>query len=793
MSFNIIRSNQSAPRTRALGIALAASLMTAPLAAVGGFWVTQGPAPITGAQVENVVPGNEAVGAIHTVIAHPTNPDVLFAGGVNGGIWRTTNATDSQPNWRRLTDRLPSQSIGALSFDPTDRFNRTLWAGIGRFSSFGRSGMPRIGLLRSRSGGFFWRVIDGGGTLVGKNISGIAPRGRTIVVSVDNADNFVFAEIGIWRSTDGGASFTQIAMGDGSATGLPGGVTSDLVGDPNNNDRLFTSVVFADGVGGSNGIYRSDDTGATWTKVSDAAIDSLLISGTTSNVEFSVGEHNNVYAAIANAGRLAGLFRSGDGGDTWAALDLPQTIEDGGFAFGIHPGGQASIHMSLAADPGNENLLYIAGDRQPFFGEGSGNPVPFFPNSIGAANFSGRLFRVDASLPAGSQATHLTHSNTDSNSSPHADSREMTFDAAGRLIETDDGGIYARLTPQLNTGDWISLNGDIETNETHDNAYDTLSDVTVIGTQDNGTDFQATSGSLEWNQFISGDGGDTQVDNQTIADQSIRYTSAQVIQALNRSFWDATNTFLGFQFLALTPLDGGAPVQGQFSTPIELNAVDKTRLVIAGANSLYESLDQGDTVREIAPGLVGNGTFSEPLSYGGAGNPDIIYVGSGDSVFIRTGPDPAPVAQSLTFPGTGSGQFVRDIVIDPSDANHAFVVSSTNVFETADAGATWTDITGDIVTGADAVTPFRSIEYIPNGFIFQDVLVVGGTNGVFSSRSGQGFDNWRPYGFFLPNVPVFDLDYDAEDKLLWAGTLGRGNWKNRSFFNIGEAEDDKDR
>ena len=64
---------------------------------------------------------------------------------------------------------------------------------------------------------------------------------------------------------------------------------------------------------------------------------------------------------------------------------------------------------------------------------------PQFPNSIGANNFSGRLFRCDASLATGSQCTPLTHIGTASNSSPHADSREMTFDAAGNLIETDDG------------------------------------------------------------------------------------------------------------------------------------------------------------------------------------------------------------------------------------------------------------------------------------------------------------------------------------------------------------------
>ncbi|MGH9904164.1 MAG: WD40/YVTN/BNR-like repeat-containing protein, partial [Pyrinomonadaceae bacterium] len=83
-------------------------------------WVAQGPGATQGGQVENVVPNNEVVGAIHTVVAHPTDPNILYVGAVNGGIWRTTNATAPSPNWTPLTDNLPSLSIGALEFDPAN-------------------------------------------------------------------------------------------------------------------------------------------------------------------------------------------------------------------------------------------------------------------------------------------------------------------------------------------------------------------------------------------------------------------------------------------------------------------------------------------------------------------------------------------------------------------------------------------------------------------------------------------------------------------------------------------------
>lgn len=772
--------------------AAAAKAVPVPVKTVGGNWKAQGPGPISPAQVENIVPGDEAVGAIHAVAAHPTSANVLYAGAVNGGIWKTNNADSQNVNWHRLTDFQSSLSIGALEFDPTDASHDTLVAGIGLFSSFGRLGGPRTGLLRTQDGGNTWQAINGGGILNGKNIAGVAARGSTLVVAVNIADLFTFGNIGIWRSTNGGASFTQIAVGNGSATGLPGGVTHDLVGDPNNRERLFTSVVFADFVGGANGVYRSDDTGASWTKVSNAAMDALLISNVTSNVELAVGRHNNVYAAIANSGRLAGLFRSGDGGATWTALDRPQTGPNPSTS-GLHPGGQASIHMSIVADPTDPSIVYVGGDRQPFTAEDGLPFPPQFPNRIGAFNFSGRLFRVDASKPAGSQAVHLTNDNTvgpagggtASNSSPHADSREMVFTAAGEIVEVDDGGIYKRTHPRSNTGDWFSLNGDIQTSEFHDVSFDTGADVIFGGLQDNGTPMEYKFNDRSYFLWVGGDGGDVAVDSTSAPGVSIRYTSAQFLQAFNRSFWDKNNGFLGFVFVGLNVTGGGSPITGQFATPLELNAVDPTRIVIGGGNSVYESLDQGDTLTEIGPGIVVNGTGFDPIGYGHPGDPDFILVGSGDRVFVRSGSPLGPLALSATYPGAGSGHTVRDVVID-QDTGDVYLVNRAQVWHTPDGGTTWNNLTGNIQSFNPNV--LRAITYVtlPGG----DALVVTSFNGVFVAKEADGFAVWDVLGTGLPNAPIMDVDYDAEGKRVYAGLLGRGTWRLNAGTINGEPDGD---
>ena len=110
-----------------------------------------------------------------------------------------------------------------MEFDPTDVNRQILVAGFGRFSSFGRRGSARLGLLRSTNQGTSWTLINGGGLLTGKNISGVAPRGLVIVVSVNTADAAGADQIGVFRSTNTGATFTQVSVGNGSTTGLPAG------------------------------------------------------------------------------------------------------------------------------------------------------------------------------------------------------------------------------------------------------------------------------------------------------------------------------------------------------------------------------------------------------------------------------------------------------------------------------------------------------------------------------------------------------------------------------------------
>lgn len=737
-----------------------------PLPTVGGAgWVSVGPGPIINGQLENIFPDNEAAGAVHAVAAHPTDPDILYIGAINGGVWKTTNATALRPAWTPLTDQNGSLSISALEFDPTDPTHQTLLAGTGFYSSFLLSG-PLIGVLYTSDGGATWAELDGGGSLTGINVSGVAPRGSTLVVSAALS----FATRGIQRSTDGGATFSLIS----GTNGLPSGAVLDMVGDPNVPARLYAAVQEA-------GIFRSDDTGLTWTDVTDPAMTSVL---TLNNNNTEMGVHNNgvtnaVYVGIVDLGSLVGFFRSTDLGASWTAMDIPESIE-GGTPVGLQPnpkpGSQGGIHFSVLADPVDPNLVYAGGDRQPL--EFSS------PSSIGARNFTGRLFRGDASQAPGSQWVHMTHSDvlptpgtlggTANMSAPHADSREMVFDAAGDIIEGDDGGVYRRTSPRDNTGDWFSINGNLGIAEFHDVAYDPNARIFIGGAQDNGTSAQLAPGDTVWRLFEQGDGGDVAIDTTTVPDGfSLRYTSFQRLGGFRRNTYDASGNFFAQAIPALTVLDGAGPLSPWFVQPIELNEINPTRIIFPMGFGVYESLDQGETLTQLAtdtaPLSLG---FSQVADYGGrigiVPNEDVIWAGYGREVFVRT-----TAADPMTLTAY-SGLSVHDIIMDPDDWRTAYAVDSQPVvYLTTDTGATWVTITGDLAPAKRA----WSFEFIPNG---DGTLLIGTDLGVFaSSRTNLGA--WTELGTNLPNALVFDMEYVAAEDFLLVATLGRGAW---TFANV---------
>lgn len=782
MAGSAVAASMRRPSRRRAIVAIVSTLLVAApsfalsagAATIDATYVAQGPRPITGGQTENVTPNNEVAGAVHTVVTHPSDPNVMWIGTVNGGIWRTTNGTAASPTWVPLSDQHSGLSIGALELDPTVATNTVLVAGMGRVSSFGRINTPLTGLLRTADGGTTWTPL-GAVPLGGESISGVAPRGNTIVVASNSNSILGFAgQGGIFRSTNGGATFPRIS-GNGTS-GLGGGSNTgvfDLVGDPSSNTRLYTAS--------QQGVFRSTDTGATWVNVTNQITG---IGATTNNIELAVhnsaGPTNVVYAGVINSGRLNGLWRSADQGANWTQLDTPVTNE-GGTLIGIQPrekpGGQGGVHFSIVADPANANVVYVGGDRQPTVPPGN-----TFPNSIGAQDFSGRLFRCDATLAAGAQCTALTHNGTSNNSAPHADSREMRFDANGDLIETDDGGVYRQTDPSTTNGVWQSLNGNLQISEHHSCDYDNVGDLILCGDQDTGAPEQSASGSASWVTLSAGDGGFVAVNDSGA--NSIRFSSSNSLGAggfLRRTCTAANvcvNSAPGFNVVGqgqtIQNFDAGLPLY----TPLVINKIDPTRFIVT-SNRVYESTDSLDNLNIIVNslGLDGSGNpigTTRAIAYGGraggADNAGVLWYGDNQgALFLRSSGAGAPAQVAGWTNGVAS-----DIVLNPENWADAYVSTGAQVFHTTDAGATFTDVTGNLGTQAPTAN-VRSLEIVPVPGMDVLALFAGTDTGVFMSQT-QNLGVWAELGSNLPNTIAYDLHYDVGDDVLLVPTMGRGSW-----------------
>jgi hypothetical protein len=705
-------------------------------------------------------------GAVNAMAIDRSHPGTVYLGTVNGGVWKSTNANTASPSWRQLTDRkLPALSINSIAISPLN--SSTIFGGTGSTSSDSFEGSPGFGVIRSTNGGATWSILAAA-TFTGRRINSIVPTANT---TGGLAGQVVLAATlfdlgGVYRSTNGGTSFTRVSGTDG----LPDAGASSLVLDPTNRARLYAAVPAEFGGGAAAGVFRSDNAGVSWTAVNTG----LTGLGTSRRILLAVGRTTGVvYAMVINtAGKLSGVFRSANAGATWTAMGVP-TPE-------IYPGSQGRIHGAIAADPVDPNIVYIGGDRQ-------NSPLP---NVNGCTAFSANIFRGNASLASPWQVAVC---NGAQGTSPHADSRDMDFDASGNLLEADDGGIYRLNNPNVASRQWASLNGNIRPTEMHSATFDAVSRIVFGGTQDTGTPMQSAPGSRTFNEFLVGDGGVVAVDDTSAnGASSIRYTSFFKLGFFNRSTWSPANTLVsGPTALGLRIISG--PGTGltlfafdpniQFYNPYELNRIDPSRMLIGTAN-IYESRDRGDTLAN----LFAAGKFISSLSYGGrlngVANPDAFYVGTsgaGRPLILHRATAGGAITELTAYPGSG----VRDLVMDPQDTRHVYVVDDQNrVWASFDEGATWRNLTANLPTFLPLQA--RTIELFSPNATGRKILLVGGLGGAFQMRNpGAAGASWTQLGRGLPHGLVLDLRYNYTGNVLTAGILGRGAWTLRSLGGHG--------
>lgn len=781
----------------------ALTALAAVSAAFSQNWVEQGPNSVRNGQQTNITPNNKVNGAISALAINPNNNAEIYVASINGGVWKTTNGASADPSWTPLTDFLPSLSMSDVRFDPTDPTGQTLVASVGRFSSFATVGGSSAGLYRTTDGGSSWTQISGtsGTLLTGRNFRAIQPMGNVILASSNSGGTTG----GIFRSADAGATWTRLS-GNG-ASGLPdSSPTYDIVS--TNNGSLMFTVVSNTGAG-VGGVYRSVNQGATWTRVNNAALDTLFSASTMTNAKLSFGPNDPtsgeptlfVGLSPSSSGRLGGLFRgttTSSNPTNWQSLDIAQ----GGT--NLIPNGQGFWHFTIGADPNNNNYVYVGGDV--------------------------RFSRVNAALASGSQASIFTGADTTNSSTPHVDYRDIHFDSTGSAVVVSDGGIFRRsgapgqqggaggnATIGPGTGVWTTLNGNLRVMEGTNAAYDRVSKSLMAGFQDNGTavmnpgqDINTPMASKIYDWRIGGDGGYIAIDplvagSSAVNTRSYRISSAQNLGSLTRFQFNSSNTQTEQATFNPVVTNTGQTLSvyetngWPFVAPTDTNKVEGGRLYLGSNRRFYESTNlqaasaSSITVRDLTTGLSG-GNLGVAVSASAAGGmdpilgsrPNVLFVGGGSRIWGRgAGAAALSDISELTGYNASVNQGVNDLIMNTRDWHQLIVATSSlrvwvgSVAENIGSSA-WTDFSG---SGASAIFNLANgsldaIEFVPLlGNTTEGAIVAGTANGVFFTFTNDPLHRWNSLkGTVFPNALVFDLDYDVGDDVLLASTMGRGMW-----------------
>ncbi|MDQ1640527.1 MAG: hypothetical protein QOF62_3866 [Pyrinomonadaceae bacterium] len=792
-----------------------------PLASI---WTELGPRPLpNGSAQSGIVPVS---GRTTAVVVDPTNPNKVYLGTAQGGVWRSL---DAGVNWTPIFDSAQSLAIGALAIAPSSP--TTLYVGTGEFNGCGDCffgvGLYRIDNADTSAtlvgpinpsqtiGNLTYKVFNGRGItkiLVDPNNAatifvstgrGIGGQGANALGITPNLGGSL-APRGVFRSTNATAAaasitFEKLTVTTDSSVDAPatGNVdTPDMALEPGNASNLIVSVV---GLTGGGGIYRTttalnpNPTFSQSLSLGNGIRANLAIAnvGGAVTVYAATGETPNVNASCTTASSGA-VRKSVDGGLSWS------TQLGGGQGF---CGGQCFYDMPIAVDPNNANIVYLGGNAR-------GTCSDAMKKSIdGGTSFQ----RDDNGL--------------------HADSHALFFDGAGLIYTGNDGGVWKRSSSSSAGSAWTNLNrSPLSTLQFESIAVHPLDQFfTIGGTQDNGTEAQQSS-SGNWKNAEGGDGGYTLIDqsatnntNVTMyltffneSNSQIFFDRATLTSCLNvRNSWpsrgaiacgnapcaDDNTLASGCDNLPFLKNNGIQLTDNVlFYAPMALGP-GSPNILYFGTDRLYRSTDRGDNMTIVSQSPLQPTGSRTPLGGGAAqttGTPiSTIAVSPQDDNYRIVGMQNGPVWATSTgsatmvnitggsFPANPNGsvtnKFVGRAIFDPSNKDVAYI--SFSFFAPAGQGI-W-KITNLGAAGSSAGAPnwvpaANGIPSIPINALAVDPTnsnnVFAGTDiGVYNSTDGGA--SWAPFGTGLPRVAVFGMAIQPTSRILRVATHGRGMWE----------------
>lgn len=733
-----------------------------------------------------------ATGRTRVLEFDPRNAEVMYAGGVSGGVWKSTDAGAS---WQPLSDDAVNLNIGALAIHPQQP--DVLYAGTGelyRDSGMPWSPMSGSGILKSSDGGVSWSPLLATQNADFRYVSDIvfSPRDPNRLYAATNS--------GIWRSRDGGATFERLLRpADGQDLAryegctdlairhdqerdwllatcasrsiadrywLPGTVTPPACGGP------CPAAIFLNTDAGNEGQWRTvlSEAGQGRTQIDIHRGDTRVIYAVAASIAPGFDRNGDGFGDYDNG--LHALWRSDDGGETWEARlrnDSPDLLSASLFQF----------HFAVRPS--------VCGDNSPpdFYAAGwYNNAIAADPVDADTVWVGGMtLFR---SVDGGRRFGLASYYFAPDDSYVHPDQHRIRFhpgyDGAAnqRLFATHDGGVSTTSNArapvsygdaalcQAIAGDrvrWRDVSRGMGTTQFYAGAVFPDGSGYFGGTQDNGTWLGRDGlGPFAWRHINGGDGGFAAVDP---GNTNVLYASSQYLGLVK-----STN---GGQTFASA--NRGLNDQVLFIMPYLIDPNASQRLY-AGGTRLWRSDDGAGNWRAISARM-GGAAFENRTSAiaVASGDPNRVLVGNRRGIHRST--TALASTASTEWPSVAPRQgWVSRLAFDPTDSNVAYATYSTfggsHVWKTSDAGASWQPLDGegegrlpDVPVHAIAVNPRNPRE-----------LYLGTDLGLFVSLDGGA--HWAVENSGYANVITEDLKLVAPPGApvqLFAFTYGRGVWR----------------
>ncbi len=694
-------------------------------------------------------PGNIG-GRTRALLIHPTSPNIIWAAGVAGGIWKST---DGGSTWTPKADLLVNIAVNSMVLDP--RNPNILYAGTGE-GFFNGDAVRGAGILKSTDGGETWALLPSTGNSDFHYV-------QKVVVS-RGASQRVYAatRTGIFRSVDAGASWTKVL----DATAVNG--CMDLV---IQTDRALANVFAACGSFAQAAVWRAlDTTGAqTWNKVFEPVgmgRTSLALAPSNQNIIYALAA--SITAGSYNNGML-GVYRSTASGasGSWTTrvdntsptrlntLLLSNTVygflADCGFGGANQFLNQGWYDNIIAVDPVNPDIVWAGG-------------VDLFRSDDGGANWG--------------QASHWWFNATPNTEYNHADHHAIVFHpqyngTTNKTMYTgNDGGVHVTVdarapvayspspvTPASpvcgNTPaglvKWSPKNTGYAITQFYHGAVYPDGETFVGGTQDNGTLRGTSAAGIDgWATIRGGDGGYVAVNPSNTQQVWAENTSLSIQRSDNGgASWTAVTSGItepsgNFLFIAPFLQDPTSPSRMYIGGARVWRASNAT--AIPAPNPYWTQVSQflGFRVSALAVSPVDpNRAYAGTAANGAVFTTNVATTATATTVWTAS----APRADTNT---------VSWVAADPVNAGTVYATVSTfntaggvgHVFKSTNAGATWTSIDGSGATGVPDV-PVHCIVVDPAN---NQRLYIGTDIGVFVSVDGGA--NWARENTGFANVIV---------------------------------------